>query len=172
MLRLTPSPSSAWFASCLAVVGVVATGCRICADCEDEFYPAYGGAWQRTDRDSGRVGSVFDPAGARGSQLQPRNIPEAVEDVEPEEQTPDEDIFADPTDDTATDRQDDGDGAEGADGSDDLEGLDDLEDERTEELKDLDLDDIEVRAVPEVVRPPRLDDSPAAPVRPVRYVGG
>ncbi|MFG0254621.1 MAG: hypothetical protein ACF787_05930, partial [Rhodopirellula sp. JB053] len=44
-------------------------GCRLCADCDLESYPSYGGAWQRTLRDSGRVGSIFDPGGSRASDL-------------------------------------------------------------------------------------------------------
>ena len=35
-------------------------------------YPTYGGAWQRTRRDGGRVGSIFDPAGARTAAVVPR----------------------------------------------------------------------------------------------------
>ncbi len=52
-----------------------AGGCRICADCDDLAYPAYGGIWQRTNRDSGRVGSIFDPAGAKKSDLVSRETP-------------------------------------------------------------------------------------------------
>jgi len=51
-------------------------GCTIPSDCGDLDYPTYGGAWQRTRRDSGRVGSVFDPAGARTATLSPRELPE------------------------------------------------------------------------------------------------
>ena len=47
-------------------------GCRLCCDGEDLAYPAYGGAWERTNRDSGRVGSIFDPGGARVADLSPR----------------------------------------------------------------------------------------------------
>lgn len=49
----------------LAVVAVVCSGCRICASPDLDSYTTYGGAWERTDRDHGRVGSVFDPAGVR-----------------------------------------------------------------------------------------------------------
>lgn len=48
------------------------TGCTLCQDCGDLDYPTYGGAWERTRRDSGRVGSVFDPAGARTARLSSR----------------------------------------------------------------------------------------------------
>lgn len=54
-----------YFASCaLAFSLVAASGCTMCQSCEDDTYAAYGGRWQRTDRCEGRVGSVFDPAGA------------------------------------------------------------------------------------------------------------
>jgi hypothetical protein len=58
------------------VGGGVIAGCTIPSDCGDLDYPTYGGAWQRTRRDSGRVGSVFDPAGARTATLSPRELPE------------------------------------------------------------------------------------------------
>ena len=50
-------------------------GCRLCSDCEDMDYPAYGGSWQRTVRDSGRVGSIFDSAGGKVSELTSRDEP-------------------------------------------------------------------------------------------------
>lgn len=68
--------------ACLLVllVSVSSTGCRLCCNEGDEDYAAYGGAWQRTRRDSGRVGSIFDPAGAKASALVDRNDP-ATPDV-------------------------------------------------------------------------------------------
>lgn len=50
-------------------------GCRICLDTHDLDYPTYGGAWQRTQRDTGRVGSVFDPGGAKVAALVEREDP-------------------------------------------------------------------------------------------------
>jgi len=47
-------------------------GCRLGADCDLDAYPAYGGTWQRTVRDAGRVGSVFDPGGSRAADLAAR----------------------------------------------------------------------------------------------------
>ena len=38
-------------------------------------YPAYGGSWQRTVRDSGRVGSIFDSAGGKVAELADRDQP-------------------------------------------------------------------------------------------------
>jgi hypothetical protein len=58
------------------ICGGVLAGCTIPSDCGDLDYPTYGGAWQRTRRDSGRVGSLFDPAGARTATLSPRELPE------------------------------------------------------------------------------------------------
>jgi hypothetical protein len=60
----------------VVVCGGMLAGCTIPSDCGDLDYPTYGGAWQRTRRDSGRVGSVFDPAGARTATLSPRELPE------------------------------------------------------------------------------------------------
>ena len=40
-------------------------GCRICESTDDCAYPAYGGSWQRTIPNHGRVGSIFAPAGAK-----------------------------------------------------------------------------------------------------------
>jgi len=50
-------------------------GCRLCSDIEDMDYPAFGGSWQRTVRDSGRVGSVFDSAGGKVANLTDRDQP-------------------------------------------------------------------------------------------------
>jgi|GEM_PF-5327499 hypothetical protein len=54
-------------------------GCKTCLDCDDDVYAAYGGAWQRTNPHSGRVGSVFSEAGARVADYQESIIePESV----------------------------------------------------------------------------------------------
>lgn len=52
---------------------LTATGCRLCCDSEDAAYAAYGGAWQRTQRNTGRVGSLSEPAGVRVDNLSPRD---------------------------------------------------------------------------------------------------
>jgi hypothetical protein len=55
----------------IAVVGLLASlvslsaGCTMCSSSDHRSFSAYGGLWQRTVRDQGRVGSVIDPAGAR-----------------------------------------------------------------------------------------------------------
>jgi len=61
------------FASLMVSFAIALTGCTLCQDCGDLEYPTYGGAWQRTRRDSGRVGSIFDPAGARTATLSERD---------------------------------------------------------------------------------------------------
>ncbi len=45
---------------CLGLL-VASAGCSICQGPDDYGYPAYGGRWQRTNRDYGRVGSRFTP---------------------------------------------------------------------------------------------------------------
>ena len=59
-------------------------GCRICADCDEGAYATYGGAWQRTLRDSGRVGSIFDPAGGLSPELVSRDTPKNPDELERE----------------------------------------------------------------------------------------
>lgn len=39
------------------------TGCAMCDNSQDCTYPAFGGKWQRDNLFSGRVASLFDPAG-------------------------------------------------------------------------------------------------------------
>lgn len=74
--------ASQCFTALLAIVILSSTGCTLCSTSGDLAYPAYGGAWQRTIRDSGRVGSVFDPAGARASTLVSRDQPETADELE------------------------------------------------------------------------------------------
>lgn len=64
-----------------------AAGCRICADCDERAYPAYGGSWERTRRSEGRVGSVFDPAGAKAPELVNRDVPPSPAELERASQT-------------------------------------------------------------------------------------
>jgi len=68
-------------AAAAVLAGGVIAGCTIPSDCGDLDYPTYGGAWERTRRDSGRVGSIFDPAGARVSTLAPRDAIEQSGDL-------------------------------------------------------------------------------------------
>ncbi|WP_146522835.1 hypothetical protein [Stieleria varia] len=52
---------------------VLSSGCRLCCDPDDGSFSAYGGSWERTRRDGGRVGSLFDPGGAKIADLSPRD---------------------------------------------------------------------------------------------------
>ncbi|MEO9591773.1 hypothetical protein [Rhodopirellula bahusiensis] len=72
--------ASAVFSLILLVTLVVpSTGCRLCGDCDMDAYPAYGGAWERTLRETGRVGSVFDPGGVRAADIEARTDPETAD---------------------------------------------------------------------------------------------
>ncbi len=110
-----------------------ATGCRICAECEPEAYPSYGGAWQRTLREHGRVGSVFNPGGSRASDLRPRDEPETLG-------APPRPASDDPERSDAQKADDDQqrDDAESQDAEERLE-------QRRRELQELQLDDLQVR---------------------------
>lgn len=57
-------------------------GCRLCGDADQHAYPAYGGAWQRTLRETGRVGSIFDPAGAKAPELVDRDRPPEIDTIQ------------------------------------------------------------------------------------------
>jgi hypothetical protein len=82
--QLNPAhrPVSRTFIGLLLIAAVASTGsgCRLCCDSEDIAYGAYGGVWERTNRDSGRVGSLFDAGGARVSSLSPRDSIENAAD--------------------------------------------------------------------------------------------
>jgi len=137
------------FVGCVMPVG----GCRICADCEPMAFPAYGGSWQRTDRSSGRVGSVFDPGGAKTSQLADRDTPPDPDELErrrqagksnmygPDAYEPRSDSDQPPMDDQSPedrlrDRQ-----------------LDDIESDNEEDLRNRQLDDINVYRGPNPSNP-------------------
>lgn len=51
------------FLTALLICSPLATlaGCAMCCSPFDYSYPTFGGKWQRTDREHGRVGSVFTP---------------------------------------------------------------------------------------------------------------
>jgi hypothetical protein len=145
-----------WFAMGLLLMGLVPlTGCRICPDCEDIAYPAYGGSWQRTRRNSGRVGSIFDPGGAKTSDLVPRDDPADTDVLERLRQQGRVPRVPDPED----LRGDDADTEPGGkDPRDDLRdrGLDDIDDDNGDELRNKDLRDIEVKVIPGNQVPPLL----------------
>ena len=47
------------------LVLAASAGCAMCDNSQDCTYPAFGGKWQRDNPYSGRVASLFDPAGHR-----------------------------------------------------------------------------------------------------------
>lgn len=126
-------------------------GCRICRSCEDVAYPAYGGSWQRTVRDSGRVASLFDPAGAKGSALVSREAPIEADEQNRRARDPDE-FDPEAADEEKRDESLDADEKKD-EGLEDAPNLDDIEDEKSEKLKDLKLDEIEaLRQVAPTIR--------------------
>lgn len=143
--------------ACMVVSLLPAAGCRICADCEDLAYPAYGGAWQRTKRDSGRVGSIFDPAGGKASDLTNRDQPLSADAIERQRQVERGSNLTDP------DRQPD----ETLEATPDTEGtpenelrnreLEDIPDsEKEEQLRNKNLDEIKVHLMPSMPEPAAL----------------
>ncbi|MFK8111035.1 MAG: hypothetical protein AB8B91_02470 [Rubripirellula sp.] len=152
----------------IIVAGLIPLGgCRICADCEDLAYPAYGGAWQRTRRDTGRVGSLFDPGGARSSELVSRDTPEHPDMLERQRQ----DERSDETDEEKKLRQEEeareleesDPDDEPQDTEADIERkedelrnkkLEDIELEDEDEMRKKTLDEINIRIVPGQPTPP------------------
>ena len=140
------------FGLILVAVSFTASGCRICADCEDLDYPAYGGAWQRTLRQSGRVGSVFDPGGAKVASLVDRSTPEDPDQIERSRQETDglgEDLDPDERD-GGDDKEDDPKSESMKDREKKLreKELDDIESDDESDLREKKLEDIEVRLIP------------------------
>ena len=149
-----------WIAFAVVTIGLVPLGgCRICADCEDLAYPAYGGAWERTRRDSGRVGSLFDPAGVQSSALTEREEPPTPDLLERQRQELRDGGF------NAPDRQSDMDSSESdADLPPSLDRakelrerkLDDIQEEKEDALRGRNLDDININVIPRELAPPNL----------------
>ena len=126
-------------------------GCRICQDTEDIAYPAYGGAWERTLRDRGRVGSLFEPAGARAATLINKEQPPAPDEIERTRQAEEDDGSSDdPNEDTDPFADDDSMDSD-ADSDDDV---DEKLERRREQLQELNLQDIQV--IPGAPLPPLL----------------
>ncbi len=147
----------------LVATAIPAGGCRICAECNDLDYPAYGGAWQRTRRDAGRVGSVFDPAGAKAADLVARDEPERPDQRERRRQT--EAGVISPF---RRDREESDTGNADPVESDDADqlrerseelrnrSLDDIQIEGEENLRNKGIDDIEINVVPGQPAPPAV----------------
>ena len=132
----------AFLAACLAFAS---PGCRTSFDTYDMDYPAYGGAWQRTNRECGRVGSLFDPAGGKVASLVDRDEPP----------TPDVMERLKNSGSTDPDRQENNRDSDGApsdvrqevDPTDELmqRRLEDIKEEKEDELRQRQLEDIEIR---------------------------
>jgi len=118
-------------------------GCRICADCEDLAYPAYGGAWQRTNREHGRVASVFDPGGAKNPELVSRDTPKVPDEIERERRSREN---PNAVDDSERGLEDFEGGGDDSDSENLQEPGPDSQDQqnREQELRDLNLEDIRV----------------------------
>lgn len=73
------------------------SGCAMCDNVEDGTYAAFGGKWQRDNPTSGRVGSVFDPAGMQVVEggIPTEAEPEPAEPQEADEETS-ESLLAEP----------------------------------------------------------------------------
>ncbi|MCU0978211.1 MAG: hypothetical protein MUF25_03475 [Pirellulaceae bacterium] len=56
------------------------TGCAMCDSAQDWTYSAFGGKWQRDNPHSGRVASLFDPA---GGQVMEQGLPTEAEPTPP-----------------------------------------------------------------------------------------
>ncbi len=149
VIPTSPTETGRRLASALLLAALIPLGgCRICADCDENAYAAYGGAWQRTIRDSGRVGSIFDPAGGLTSELVPRDTPEDPDAQERARQeargsgAQDPDRIGDGED----DKQKQDDKEDSMDKANDLRQrkLDDIEEEKEDELRKKELDQINV----------------------------
>lgn len=148
----------------LLSAALLLTGCRICADCEDVAYPAYGGVWQRTIRDTGRVGSLFDPAGAKAFDLASRDEPEGADQLERERYKARGSQIKDP-DDAEDDSDDESDSIDDRleeqrlrDREEELRDreLDDIENPREQEQRERELDEIDIRVIRGAPAPPIL----------------
>jgi hypothetical protein len=72
------------------------TGCAMCDNAQDWSYAAFGGKWQRDNPASGRVASLFDPAGGQViEQGFPTEAEPAPEGMEQGEET-DESLLEEP----------------------------------------------------------------------------
>ena len=142
---VTPQLDTIWRSALpILLVGlslVSANGCRLCADCDLDAYPSYGGAWQRTVRDSGRVGSLFDPGGSRVADLSQRVDGESVESELRQRNADEKDSSDDRDDEEQDDKKDDEDSEDGDVRDRNLDDDLDLKDMENR-LRDLDLQDI------------------------------
>ena len=133
----------------IVVLGILPTaGCRLCCDADDYTYAAYGGAWERTRRDSGRVGSIFDPAGAKAAKLSQRDEPSPPDELDRKRRRGEPDAFLlEPDKDPSKDDADESEEESESEADEDLK-------RRLEELRNRGLEDIGVE--PGEVVPPTL----------------
>ncbi len=137
------------------------TGCRICGDCEDLAYAAYGGSWQRTSRYEGRVGSVFDSAGGKGAVLVDRDKPPSQDELQRKTQDVPPNLFGPDSDEPGFEKEEPRSDSDqppiDSSPMDQLRGrkLEDIREEKEEELRNRKLDDInmEVNRGPNPNRP-------------------
>lgn len=129
----------------LAVLTLASIGCQISLDNHDLDYPTYGGAWQRTTRNAGRVGSIFDPAGAKVATLVDRDQPPTPDFIERMKQGGDGIIEPDRSSDSAVEPPSVE--TQEIDPTEELmkRELDDIEEDGEEALRDRQLDEIEIR---------------------------
>ena len=158
---LSKSTTRAYTIIALAAI-VSLTGCRLCDNSEDLAYPTYGGAWQRTVRDQGRVGSLFDPAGAKASELVSRDTPISADELErsrhdgsntPKYSEDEDDSSKDTQEDSSDNDESQGDDNRNGDSTEDGESTDSDIEERKRKLREKDL---EVKIVPGDPLPPLL----------------
>jgi len=141
MMRSLSLASACSLFACFLLI-LPSIGCRICLDNHDLDYPTYGGAWQRTTRDSGRVGSLFEPAGAKVATLVDRDEPPTPDWIDRMKHSG----GTDQPDDSAVESPSDA--VEMIDPTDELmeRKLDDIEEEKEEEdLRVKQLDEIEIQ---------------------------
>lgn len=121
-------------------------GCRICADCEDLAYPAYGGTAERTRRYEGRVGSIFDPAGTRSPDLMDRDSPPDPDELERRRQGGKSNLFGPDESEPRSDSDQTPDPPPPS--LDDLRNrqLDDIQNDNEDELRNRDLNNIDMNA--------------------------
>lgn len=121
------------------------TGCRLCSNCEMGDYSAYGGSWDRTSREGGRVGSIFDPGGAQLASLVNRDNPPTAEELERQRQANDPDAIRERKEEAERQaEQEEQDRLQEQRNSENDEDRRKRDEEKDRELDELDIEDLEV----------------------------
>ncbi len=157
-IPLAGRPTASWLLAlgCLFVL-MPSGGCRLCLDSEDLAYPAYGGAWQRTRREEGRVGSLFDPAGARAATLVSRDEPGTVDEIYRQRQSENDTRSEDDADEQSDDAEKNDSAEDSGEATGNKSQRTDVDAElkrRSDMLKELELEDIDI--IPGDLAPPQL----------------